>query len=166
MSFSQILSAIKEKKFAPIYYLHGEESWFIDKIIDALDADGSVMTASEAAFNRTLLYGADSNASQIVQSCRSFPVMAQYRLVLVKEAQRLNKNEWEKMLSYFENPVPSTVLALAFKDRNSGLPKAAVAALKKKKGVDFLQDLDFGHFRVHSAHLWIEITQCETQILA
>lgn len=137
MTLTQILTQIKEKKFSPLYYLHGEESWFIDKILDALDEDGAVMTVSEAAFNRSLLYGADTNASQIVQACRSFPVMAQYRLVLVKEAQRLNKTEWAKMQNYFENPVPSTVLALAFKDRNSGLPKPAVTAIKKKGGVNF-----------------------------
>ncbi|MEL6253481.1 MAG: DNA polymerase III subunit delta [Bacteroidota bacterium] len=137
MTLNQILSQIKEKKFAPVYYLHGEETWFIDKIMDALDADGAVMTASEASFNRTLLYGAETQAAQMVQACRSFPVMAQYRLVLVKEAQRVNKAEWEKMKAYFENPVPSTVLVLAFRDRNAGLPKASVTALGKKGGVNF-----------------------------
>lgn len=137
MTLTQILAQIKEKKFAPVYYLHGEESWFIDKIIDELDKDGSVMTVSEASFNRSLLYGADTNASQIVQACRSFPVMAQYRLVIVKEAQRLNKAEWAKMQTYFENLVPSTVLVLAFKDRSTALPKPAVAAIKKKGGVNF-----------------------------
>jgi len=130
MTLNQILSQIKERKFVPLYYLHGEETWFIDKILDALDEDGAVVTASEASFNRSLLYGADTHVGQIVQACRSFPVMAQYRLVLVKEAQRINKAEWAKMQSYFENPVPSTILALAFKDRTSGLPKPAVSALK------------------------------------
>ncbi len=123
MTFDQILTSIQQRKFAPVYYLHGEETWFIDKLTEAIDAEGTVLTASEAAFNRTLCYGPDTSAQQIVNACRSFPVMASHRLVIVKEAHRLNKTETEKLGPYLEKPIPSTVLVLAFKGRNAGLSK-------------------------------------------
>ena len=136
MTFDNIQKQIAERKFAPVYYLHGEESWFIDKLVEKLDADGVVLNQSEAAFNRTLFYGPETHASQIVQACRSFPVMANYKLVIVKDAHRMNKKEWEKVVPYLQQPVPSTVLVLAFKDRNVGLPKAGVEGVKKH-GVNF-----------------------------
>jgi DNA polymerase-3 subunit delta len=131
MTFDQILSSIKARKFAPIYYLHGEESWFIDRIVSALEEDGTVISSAEAAFNRTLCYGPETTASQLVNACRSFPVMANHRLVILKEGQRLKKNEAEKLQSYLEKPVPSTILVMAFKGRNAGLPKKAEKALHK-----------------------------------
>lgn len=131
MTFDQILNGIQQRKFAPIYYLYGVETWFIDKITAALDTEGTVLTSSEAAFNRTLCYGPETNANQIVNACRSFPVMANHRLVIVKEAHRLNKNELEKLGPYLEKPVPSTILILAFKGRNASLPKKAEKRLHK-----------------------------------
>ncbi|MEL6650074.1 MAG: DNA polymerase III subunit delta, partial [Bacteroidota bacterium] len=68
MTFDQILQSISQKKFAPIYYLYGEESWFIDQIAQALDSEGVVLTESEAAFNRTVCYGPETSAKQIVNA--------------------------------------------------------------------------------------------------
>lgn len=137
MTFEQIQKQIAARQFAPVYYLHGDETYFIDKLTTALDA--AVLTESEAAFNRSQLYGADTNANQILNACRSFPVMANHRLVIVKEAQRLAKTDWDKMAGYLEKPVPSTVLVLAFKpmnDRKTALPAAQARAVGKS-GVDF-----------------------------
>ena len=131
MSFQEIKQAIEAKNFVPVYNLHGEETYFIDKIVEALDQKGVVLNPGEEAFNRTLLYGPETSASQLVNACRSFPVMAQHRLVILKEAHRMPKNELEKLTNYFKQPVPSTVLVLAFKDRKAGLPKAAVTAIGK-----------------------------------
>ncbi|MEM7367568.1 MAG: DNA polymerase III subunit delta [Bacteroidota bacterium] len=136
MTYLQILQKIQAKEFAPLYYLHGEEGYFIDKIVAALDEDGAVLTASEAAFNRELFYGPESKASAVLNACQSFPVMANRRLILLKEAHRMAKAEIEKLVAYVKRPVPSSVLVLVFKDRRTGLPKAAVDALKKK-GVNF-----------------------------
>ncbi|MEL6590819.1 MAG: DNA polymerase III subunit delta [Bacteroidota bacterium] len=132
MTFDQILQSISQKKFAPIYYLYGEESWFIDQIAQALDSEGVVLTESEAAFNRTVCYGPETSAKQIVNACRSFPVMANHRLVIVKEGQRLNKQEAEKLVPYLEKPVPSTILVLIYKGRRMALPKKAEKALHAK----------------------------------
>ncbi len=149
MNFNQILEQIQSRKFVPVYYLHGPESYFIDKLTKAIDKE--VLNPTEATFNKSVFYGADTNANQIINSCRSFPVMASHRLTIVKEAQRLNKRDIEKLSKYVEQAVPSTVLVLAFKDRHAGLPKkGAVAAAKI--GVDFhakkLYDRD--------VQLWVE----------
>lgn len=136
MSFHTILQAIQGGNIGPVYYLHGEEGFLIEKLVTALDQDGVVLTASEATFNRELFYGPDTNASQVVNACRSFPVMANRRLVLVKEAHRMASKELDKLTPYLKQPVPSTVLVLVFKDRRSGLPKAGAAAAAKT-GVDF-----------------------------
>lgn len=136
MSFHAIRKDIQAGKFAPVYYLHGEESFLIEKLAQALDADGAVLTAADAAFNREVFYGPETSASQVVNACRSFPVMANRRLVMVKEAHRMAKPEVEKLTSYLKQPVPSTVLVLLFKDRRAGLPKAAATAVNKV-GVDF-----------------------------
>lgn len=134
MNFTQLNKHIKTGEFKPIYYLHGEESYFIDKIVNLLNE--SVLTETEAAFNKRIFFGPDTTASAIVSECRSFPVMATRRLVIVKEAHRLPKPEIEKLKGYMDQPVGSTVLVLAFKDKRVGLPKKAATAAGKH-GVDF-----------------------------
>ncbi|MCB0836086.1 MAG: DNA polymerase III subunit delta [Bacteroidetes bacterium] len=131
MNFNQIIQEIKSQKFSPVYYLYGEEEYFIDKISEALNADGAVLTASETAFNREVFYGPETQASKVINACRSFPVMAARRLVVLKEAQRMNKTEVEKLASYLQQPVPSTVLVLVFKGKNAGLNKAGTKAAEK-----------------------------------
>ncbi|MEO0895114.1 MAG: DNA polymerase III subunit delta [Bacteroidota bacterium] len=136
MDFRSIMSDIKAGKIKPVYYLHGEEGFFIDKIVKALDEPGVVLNPGEESFNREVLYGPDTNISKIVNACRSFPMMATHRLVILKEAHRLNKADNEKLTKYLEQAVASTVFIMVYKDRKAGLNKAGVAAVKKV-GVDF-----------------------------
>lgn len=136
MKYAEILRQIQKQQLSPVYYLHGEEGYFLDKITEALLAEGAVVTAAEASFNRDIFYGPETTAQQILSSCRSFPVMAARRLVVVKEAHRLNKKEIDKLTGYFAQPVPSTVLVLLFKDAKVALPKEAATHIGKS-GVDF-----------------------------
>ncbi|MEZ4825167.1 MAG: DNA polymerase III subunit delta [Bacteroidia bacterium] len=131
MSFQQIIQDIRQKKFSPVYYLHGEETYFIDKLTEALDSDGAVLSESEKAFNREVLYGPDTSASKVINACRSFPVMAQYKLILLKEAQRMNKTEVEKLKNYLAQPVPSSILVMTFKGPKATLPAAVAKSLHK-----------------------------------
>ena len=131
MSYTQILQQIKQKKFASIYYLFGEETYFIDKLVEEIDKDGVVLNASEASFNREICYGPDSTASKVINACRSFPVMASHRLVILKEGQRMAKNEVEKLRPYLEKPVSSTILILVFKGKKAGLPLTLKKAMHK-----------------------------------
>lgn len=111
MTHDDILKDIKARKLHPVYFLAGEESYFIDLIADQLEA--TVLTEAEKSFNLSIFYGKDSDPIQILNTCKRFPMMAEYQLVLVKEAQELKGIE--KLLAYLQKPVPSTILVFAYK---------------------------------------------------
>lgn len=115
VTFDGILKDIKAKKFAAVYFLCGEEEYFIDQLVDAFEAN--VLSESEKAFNQTILYGKDGNAQNVVEAARRLPMMSERQLVLIKEAQSLSfkEDQEEKYLSYLAHPVKSTVLVFAYK---------------------------------------------------
>jgi DNA polymerase III subunit delta len=119
MSFNSIVSDIQKRKFAPVYLLHGEEPYFIDEISDLLEKH--VLQAHEKAFNLSVLYGADTSGDQIRDAAMRFPMMAQYQLIIVKEAQNLEG--YEKLEVYAARPVPTTVLVLCHKYKKLGKTK-------------------------------------------
>jgi DNA polymerase-3 subunit delta len=115
MEFEKLKKEIGSKKFAPIYYLGGTEPYFVDKLAKLLE-DG-VLNPGEDAFNKSVMYGAETKAGKLLSELRSFPMMANRRLVILKEAQALGKGEWDALQSYFEKPVDSTVLVMTFKGK-------------------------------------------------
>lgn len=119
-----------------MYYLHGEESYFLDQIAGLLDK--AVLQPHETSFNKEVFVGAEAKASQVLNACKSFPMMAERRLVLLKEAHRMAKAEMEKVAKYVENPVPSTVLVIVVKGKKGGVGKAVLKKMKAKGGVEFL----------------------------
>ncbi len=110
----KILSEINAKSFYPIYVLMGEESFFIDRIEQALRAQ--VLQPRERDFNEHILYGKDCDTAQILAAARQFPVMAEYQLVIVREAQHLMRN-MNDLLDYVAQPVATTVLVICIKGR-------------------------------------------------
>jgi len=114
-----VLKDLKAKKYAAIYFLHGEESYYIDMISDFIEEN--VLQASEKGFNQMLLYGKDSNIQTVVQQARRFPMMAKKQVVIVKELQQMqdwNKESANKLFKlYLENPQKSTVLVLNYKHK-------------------------------------------------
>lgn len=111
MNFNQILKDIDKRIFHPVYLLWGEEPYFIDAIVNKITE--TVLTESEKSFNQTILYGKDTNAYEINEMARRFPMMANHQLVIVKEAQELK--EFKKLESYVSAPLKSTILVFAFK---------------------------------------------------
>ncbi|MFA6260793.1 MAG: DNA polymerase III subunit delta [Bacteroidia bacterium] len=108
---NKLLAELKAKKFAPVYYLYGEEHYFIDLISDFIE--NNILTDAEKGFNQMVLYGKDSDVNTIVSNARRFPLMAPYQIILVKEAQLLKGlDEFE---AYFEKPVPTTILVICNK---------------------------------------------------
>ena len=124
-----VLKDLKAKKFAPIYFLQGDEPYFIDLITDFIEKNA--IPEFERGFNQLVLYGKDSSISTILNNARKFPMMAERQLVVVKEAQSIpdwGKEEAQKLLiSYLTNPLPSTILVFAYKlkklDGRSSLKK-------------------------------------------
>lgn len=109
--FDQIIKDIQNRKFYPVYFLSGEESYFIDQLTDLLI--NNVLTAAEKDFNMTVMYGRDSNIGTILDACVRYPFMAQYNLIVIKEAQDLKKID--ELNNYLENPNPSSILVFAHK---------------------------------------------------
>lgn len=126
--FNSILADIKAKKFANIYILMGEEPYYSDVIVEALLQN--VLEPHERDFNQTVVYAQDTTTADIVQACRRFPMFAKHQLILVKEAQHLNK--LDVLEHYLEHPAPETVLVLAFTnkslDKRTGFYKKAKGA--------------------------------------
>jgi DNA polymerase-3 subunit delta len=118
-TFETILQSIQKKQFSPFYIFYGEEEFFIDRLSAAMEE--SVLAESEKAFNQNILYGKDITSSQLIETCRRLPMMAERQLVLIREAQsfQFRKEEDEApLLSYLKHPTPSTVLVFAFKHGN------------------------------------------------
>ena len=111
-SLQSILTDVKDKKFSPVYFLMGDEPYFIDIIEKALTEN--VLTEEEKAFNQTLFYGKDSNIPDIVDACKRYPMMAERQLIVVREAQELSRAV-EKLVDYVAQPQPSTVLVVCYK---------------------------------------------------
>ncbi|MDR1114961.1 MAG: DNA polymerase III subunit delta [Tannerella sp.] len=110
-TFEEICRDITAGKFAPVYVLMGEEPYFIDYIENLLIQN--VLNETERDFNQMIYYGADSSVSDIINTARRFPMMAERQLVIIKEAQDLSKQD---LLSYYiKMPVPSTVLVICHK---------------------------------------------------
>jgi len=132
MSYQIIYKAIKEKNFKPVYLLHGEESYFIDELTQLLI--NTVLQPQEKDFNLSILYGKEVSATQVIASARQFPMMAQYRLVVLKEGQQMR--DFKSLDQYFNQVVPSTILVLNYKGKKAD-GRAKLTQLVKKQGVLF-----------------------------
>ena len=112
VSFDSIMSDLRERKFSPVYYLMGDEPYYIDLISDYIAEH--VLLPEERDFNQTILFGSDVNASQIADAARRYPMMAEYQVVIVKEAQNIKNTE--ALERYFKQPMPSTILVMCHKN--------------------------------------------------
>jgi DNA polymerase-3 subunit delta len=120
-----IVSDIKNGNIKPIYFLMGDEPYYIDKISDYIEKN--ILDEADKGFNQQVMYGRDSTIEDIVSAAKRYPMMAERQVLIVKEAQDLSKNI-EKLVSYAENPQPTTVLVLNYKykklDKRKRLHKA------------------------------------------
>lgn len=141
VTFETIMRDLKAKKYAPVYVLMGDESYYIDRITDYI-AD-NVLDPDDRDFNQTVVFGADTTAAQVVDMANGYPVMpAAHRVVIVKEAQGLKS--LDALERYFEKPLASTVLVIAYKngtiDRRKkvvGKAEAVGVVFESKKKRDY-----------------------------
>ncbi len=108
----QIVSDIKSGNIKPIYFLMGEESYYIDKIAEYIEKN--VLTEEERGFNQMVMYGKEVTIDEIVSNAKRYPMMAEKQVIIVKEAQHLSRTI-ENLLSYADSPQPSTVLVFCYK---------------------------------------------------
>ena len=109
---TQIVSDIKSGNIKPIYFLMGEEPYYIDKISEFIEQ--SILTEEEKGFNQMVLYGRDISVEEIISNAKRYPMMAEKQVIIVKEAQELVRTI-ENLSSYAEKPQPTTVLVVCYK---------------------------------------------------
>ena len=112
VSFDSIMNDLKARKFLPVYYLMGDESYYIDQISDYIAEH--VLQLEERDFNQSFLFGSDVTASQIVDVARRYPMMSEHQVVIVKEAQNIKNTE--ALEKYFKAPMTSTILVMCHKN--------------------------------------------------
>ena len=132
-SYDLIMKDLKARKFSPIYILMGEESYYIDKISDFIAEN--ILKPEERDFNQSIVFGSDMTAVQIADLSKGYPMMAEYRVVIVKEAQNLNTTE--ALEKYFERPVKTTVLVLCHKNGTIDRRKKLLSKAEQAGGVIF-----------------------------
>jgi DNA polymerase III, delta subunit len=131
-TFEGIIADIRARNFSPVYVLMGEEPYFIDKITDLLI--NTVLNETEKDFNQVILYGADSDGAKIINAARRFPMMSEYQLVVVREAQVIR--DLDLLTNYVKNPLKSTILVINHKYKPLDRRKL-LAATVEKTGVLF-----------------------------
>jgi DNA polymerase-3 subunit delta len=137
MKVQEILSAIKQRKYKSLYLLHGEESHYIDVICDAIES--TVLNDAQKGFDQTILYGKDVDFSTIISAAKRYPMLSDYQVIIIKEAQGLKwkgEDGVEMLAKYVENLTPTTILVFAYKhgkfDKRTKLYKSI-----EKAGVAF-----------------------------
>ena len=115
VTYDEIVRSVRAGNFAPVYYLMGEEAYYIDKVSEFIV--DTVLKEEEKDFNLTVCYGTDVTADEVINAAKRFPMMAERQVVLVREAQSLPGKE--RLSFYLEHPQPSTVLNLVSID---GIP--------------------------------------------
>src|SRR3989442_1236624 len=113
VTYESLLKTLNERKFSPVYFLHGVEPYYIDMAADWIAAN--VLTESEQSFNQQIFYGKDTDAQSLINACRRYPLMADKQVIILKEAQEMRS--LPELETYMEKPVPSTMLVIGYKHK-------------------------------------------------
>ena len=130
MLANTIISDWKKGTYKPVYWLEGEEEYFIDKVMKY--AESNILKESETGFNLSVFYGKDADWTAVINSCRRYPMFAERQVVLLKEAQQMR--DIEKLEAYIENPLTSTIFVVSYKEKKVD-GRTRLAKLLKEKGV-------------------------------
>lgn len=127
ITYEDILKELRARQYRPIYYLMGEEAYYIDLIADYIAAH--VLTEEEKEFNLTVVYGADVDVATVINAAKRYPMMSKYQVVIVKEAQAIRN--LDELSYYLQHPLPSTILVICHKHGTLDRRKKLVAAIEK-----------------------------------
>ncbi|MDX2048920.1 MAG: DNA polymerase III subunit delta [Chitinophagaceae bacterium] len=129
ISAEKIIAGWKKKAFKPVYWLEGEEDFYIDEVMEY--AEHHILSEQDAGFNLSVFYGKDAQWSDVINACRRYPMFAERQVVLLKEAQQMR--DIDKLESYIENPLSSTVFVVSYKEKKVD-GRSRLAKLLKQKG--------------------------------
>lgn len=149
MDHVDLIKEIQSKRFKPVYLLHGDESYYIDKIAGYME--NNILTPEQKDFNCSIFYGKDSTPQAIIDACRRFPMFAEHNLVIIREAQMMKTrgSELDKLEAYTENPSPSTILVICYKEGKFDARKKMFRQIKEKGLVfesEALKENEVPHF--------------------
>src|SRR5689334_21380653 len=130
MLANTIISDWKKGSYKPVYWLEGEEEYFIDKVMKY--AENNILSESETGFNLTVFYGKDADWAVVINACRRYPMLAARQVVLLKEAQQMR--DIDRLEAYVENPLTSTIFVVSYKEKKVD-GRTRLAKLLKEKGV-------------------------------
>jgi len=130
----KIVDEVKTGKIRPIYFLMGDEPYYIDRIAAYLE--DNILTEEERGFNQMILYGKETNIPDIVANAKRYPMMAEKQVLIIKEAQELSRTI-EQLAVYAEQPQPSTVLVLCYKYKKINKRKKLFKAIQQAGGIVF-----------------------------
>ncbi len=128
MTFEQLIGDLKNKVYRPVYFLWGEEAYYIDLVTSYIT--GNVLSEAEQSFNQSVVYGKDSEAGQVSDLARRFPMMASHQVVVLKEAQDMKS--FGDLLPYMEKPQPSTLLVVNYKYKKPDKRQKIFKVLEKQ----------------------------------
>ena len=128
MELDQIIADWKKGNFNPVYWLEGEESYYIDKLTEF--AEKLILSEEKKSFNLSIFYGKDAKIDEVLNACRRYPVFSDKQVVIIKEAQHMR--DIEKIESYLDAPLASTILLVAYKEKTFDKRKAFGKSLQKK----------------------------------
>jgi DNA polymerase III subunit delta len=129
LSAEQIIRDWKRQVFKPVYWLEGEEEYFINQVMDY--AEHQLLPEAERGFNLTIFYGKDADWAEIVNACRRYPMFAERQLVLLKEGQQMR--DIARLEPYIQHPLDSTILVISYKEKKVD-GRSKLARLLKEKG--------------------------------
>ena len=127
VTYEEIVRNLKNEVYSPIYFLMGEEDYYIDRISDYLV--NHALTETEKEFNLTVLYGADTDIATVINAAKRYPMMSKYQVVVVKEAQHLRNIE--ELTYYLQKPLASTILVFCYKHGALDRRKKITAEIEK-----------------------------------
>jgi DNA polymerase-3 subunit delta len=132
MTYDALQKSIKDKKYHPVYFLHGEEPFYIDKISELIESN--VLNSAEQAFNQVILYGKDVDFKSVIDEARQFPMMSPYRVIIIREAQEMKT--LAELITYMEKPSLSTVLVICHKYKKID-KRTKFAKILEEKAITF-----------------------------
>ena len=135
MTFEQIMTELKKENYRPVYFLMGEEPYFMDAVVDYIAENA--LAEDEKAFNQVIMYGKDSSVNTVLDAARRFPMMAKRQVVIVKEAQNLK--DIDNLQYYIEKPLQSTVLVIIYKYKSLDKRLKLYKTLDKSKDAAVLE---------------------------
>jgi DNA polymerase-3 subunit delta len=134
MPIEKIINSWKKKAFKPVYWIEGEEDFYINKLMNY--AEHHILSEADAGFNLTVFYGKDASWPDVVNACCRYPMFAEKQVVLLKEAQHMK--DIEKLENYISKPLASTIFVVSYKEKKLDGRTAFAKMLKDKPGIELL----------------------------